>query len=96
MHTSRYTRQWFAGHRVMELMNAPVNSPDLNPIENYWANITRDWINVFPRTKERLEDYIVERWEAERHNPQYFLNLYNSMPYRMQAVIDNNGGMTKY
>lgn len=96
MHTSRYTRQWFAGHQVMVLMNAPVNSPDLNPIENFWAKITHDWINVFPRTKDRLEDYIVQCWEAERYNSQYFLNLYNSMAYRMQAVIDNNGGMTKY
>ncbi len=77
-------------------MNAPVNSPDLNPIENLWAKMVRDWATVYPRNRERLEDYIVERWENERNNPQYFQNLYNSMPYRMQAVIDNNGGITKY
>lgn len=77
-------------------MKAPAYSPDLNPIENLWAEMMYDWETVFPRNRARLEDYIVERWEAGRNNPQYFLNLYASMPYRMQAVIDNNGGMTKY
>lgn len=45
---------------------------------------------------DMLEDYIVERWERMRANPQYFENIYRSMPNRMRAVINNNGGPTKY
>lgn len=93
VHTSKLTRQWFARHPELELIGSPVNSPDLNPIENLWADMVRD---IFPRNVERLEDYVVQRWEEKRNNPQYFKNLYASMPYRIQAVIENNGGITKY
>lgn len=96
MHKSILTTQWFASHPELELMHAPVNSPDLNTIENFWAKMVYIWKDVFPRNEKTLEKYVVERWEAERNNPQYFRNLYDSMPLRMQAVLDNNGGMTKY
>lgn len=94
MHTSLYTRNWFATHPQLELLIAPPNSPDLNPIENFWTEMTRDWQNL--RNKDTLDDYIVERLQQMRANPQYFHNIYKSMPYRMRAVIDNNGGPTKY
>lgn len=73
-----------------------MNSPDLNPIENFWAQMTRDWKSVFPRNRANLERCIVENWERMRGEPQYFRNLYDSMPRRMNAVIDNNGGATRY
>ncbi|KAJ6650176.1 Transposable element Tcb1 transposase [Pseudolycoriella hygida] len=96
IHTSRVTQRWFAAHPGLVLINAPVNSPDLNPIENLWAELMRDWKDVYPRNKERLKQYIFERWEAKRYDLQYFQNLYASMPNRMKAVIDANGGPTKY
>lgn len=96
MHTSGYTRNWFATHPELELLIAPPNSPDLNPIENFWAETTREWQNVYPRNRETLETHIIERWEQMRAKPQYFANIYRSMPSRMRAVIDNNGGPTKY
>lgn len=77
-------------------MNAPVISPDLNPIENFWAKMVYDWRSVFPRNRRTLEDYIVERWEQGRNDPLYFENLFDSMPQRLQAVLDNNGGITRY
>lgn len=90
------TRRWFAQHPQMETMNAPVNSPDLNPIENFCGELTRDWVSVFPRNKDTLDAYVVQRWEQWRGNTQYFRNLYDSMPRRMQTVIDTNGAITKY
>lgn len=96
MHTSKKSRQWFTTHPELEMLVAPPNSPDLNPIENFWAETTRDWRTVFPRNRETLEPYIVQRWEEWRGRTQYFRNLYDSMPQRMRAVIDNNGGPTKY
>ncbi len=90
------TRGWFAQHQQLEVLHAPVNSPDLNPIENFWAELTRDWVNVFPRNKATLERYVVERWEEWRGHTRYFERLYDSMPHRLNAVIDSNGAITKY
>lgn len=95
-HTSRLTREWLKAHPEIELLNAPTNSPDLNPIENFWAEMTREWQSVFPRNMAKLESYVVERWEEWRGQTQYFENLYDSMPHRINQVIDNNGGATKY
>lgn len=58
--------------------------------------MTRGWQNVFPRNRETLDPYIVENWEKWRGEHQYFANLYASMPHRMRAVIDANGGHTRY
>lgn len=87
------TRRWFAQHQQMELLNAPLNSPDLNPIENFWGELTRVWVNVFPRNRAKLDAYVVQRWEEWRGDTQYFRNLYDSMPQRLRAVIDSNGAI---
>lgn len=90
------TRRWLAQHPELEVLDAPVNSPDLNPIENFWAELTRDWVSVFPRNLDTLETYVVQRWEEWRGQTQYFQNLFDSMPQRLNKVIENNGGPTKY
>ncbi|KAG4072811.1 hypothetical protein HA402_009634 [Bradysia odoriphaga] len=96
IHTSRMTTQWFAQRPQLEVLNAPVNSPDLNPIENFWGELCRDWVSVFPRDLANLETYVVQRWEEYRGQTQYFQNLFDSMPDRMKEVIDKNGAATKY
>ncbi len=90
------TRRWFGQHPELEVLNAPVNSPDLNPIENFWGELTRDWASVFPRNLATLETHVVQRWEDWRGQTQYFRNLFDSMPRRLNKVIDTNGAATKY
>lgn len=77
-------------------LNAPANSPDLNPIENVWAKTTHGWKSVYPRNVENLDEQVQRNWEKLREDPDYFKNLYESMPTRLNAVIDANGGHTKY
>lgn len=89
-------KKWFSEHPELDVLATPANSPDLNPIENVWAESTRNWKTVFPRNKTTLEASIVQSWEKLRERPEYFKNLYESMPRRLNAVIDNNGGPTKY
>ena len=74
----------------------PANSPDLNPIENLW-HILRDRIRkrkVQPRTKEALIEALQEEWV--KLDMKIVNDLIDSMPRRLQAVIDAKGGATKY
>jgi len=74
----------------------PSNSPDLNPIENLWhilkANIRKRKHQA--RTREELIQVVMEEWE--KLDMTMVNNLIDSMPRRMQAVIDAKGGPTKY
>ena len=74
----------------------PSNSPDLNPIENLW-HILRSNIRKRkhqPRTKEELIKVLMEEWE--KLDMKNINDLIDSMPRRMQAVIEAKGGPTKY
>jgi transposase len=94
-HKAKVCRQWFQDHGF-EVLEWPAYSPDLNPIENLWAEL-----------KRRLGRYenppggILELWERvqEQWNdiePEYCQNLIESMPYRMSEVLRNNGGPIDY
>jgi hypothetical protein len=83
----------------MEVMKWPARSPDLNIIEHVWhylkervrlqppANNKEDlWSNVL-----HVLDYM---WNEEM--TQKISDRYESLPDRMQAVIDARGGYTRY
>ena len=75
----------------------PANSPDLNPIETVW-----DWIKDYIQEKypevhrsyPRLREAVAEAWNAV--TDEQVRELIRSMPERCQAVIDAQGGHTKY
>ena len=69
----------------------PANSPDLSPIENVWA-ILQDKVNEIdppPSTLEALEKILKDAWS--KISPEVLENLYNSMPGRIQAVLEAKG-----
>jgi hypothetical protein len=74
----------------------PANSSDLNPIENLWhvlrSNIRKR--RYQPRNKKELVTALKEEWV--KLDTRIVNALIDSMPRRMQAVIDANGGVTKY
>ena len=71
----------------------PPYSPDLNPIENLWDNISKR-INLNNcKTLEQLQDEVAQVWAATDKN---FCKVVESMPARCQAVIDANGNHTMY
>jgi hypothetical protein len=78
------------------LLPWPAQSPDLNPIEHLWNHL-----------KTRLEEYeeapkeMGELWERvdkewNEIEPEVCQNLIESMPRRVEAVIQAKGGYTKY
>lgn len=79
----------------------PPNSPDLNPIEAVWCWM-KDYLDFkYPalgsgkqRSLDSLRSNVKEAWDSV---PSEFLaELVRSMPARCRAVIDANGGSTKY
>ncbi len=67
---------------------------DLNPIEHLWSILKRKVeVRKFSNTHQ-LRDAIMEEWK--RTPVATCEALVNSMPKRVKAVLENNGGHTKY
>lgn len=96
VHTGRAVRRWFEEQRRLDLLAWPSNSCDLNPIENIWADIVNVWEPAEERTSQQLMLHMVDEWEVLRRKPQLVYNHIASLPQRLQSVIENVGGWTRY
>lgn len=92
-HTARFTQAWHTYYGFNK-MTWPANSPDLNPIENVWRLLKYRIGKRFPRTISELRAIIIEEWD--KLEPKDYLHYIHEMPQRCQAVLDNNGGHTKW
>ena len=69
-------------------------SPDLNPIENVWKRL-KDRVQARnPTSHEDGWRKAQEEWA--NIEPEFYAALVDSMPRRIQAVIDNKYYATKY
>ena len=92
-HTARATIALLRANRI-NVLPWPSLSPDLNPIEHIWDEIGQ-------RVRSRVLLYIrdLERFEVEEWNGVAQLTLRNyiaSMRSRCQAVVNANGGNTRF
>uniref|UniRef100_A0A3Q3KU73 Tc1-like transposase DDE domain-containing protein n=1 Tax=Mastacembelus armatus TaxID=205130 RepID=A0A3Q3KU73_9TELE len=78
-------------------MEWPALSPDLNPIENLWDQLSRrvEGCNPAPQNLNDLRAALQEEWNTM---PQQTISvtIVNSMRRRCQAVINLQGHMTSY
>ena len=95
-HKSKIVTAWFQERLHISLIDWPGNSPDLNPIENVWAWMKSQLRDSKATSLPQLQREITELWVLRMDNIQYLKNLVESMPRRLQAVIDGNGNLTKY
>ena len=82
--------------RTQGLRSLPLSafSPDLNPIEHVWDYLGKRVQERTPQNLQQLQAILREEWELI---PQEFLNnLVASMRRRIGAVIEAEGGHTKY
>jgi transposase len=84
------------GQLKFHVMPWPSQSPDLNPIENLW-NIIKDALDDRidrPSNLDELFQFVKEEWEKVPKD--YLRNLVDNLPRRIQDVIKNKGGSTRY
>lgn len=94
-HTSKVVKAYLTNAQF-NVMNWPSQSPDLNPIENIWGHIKHKLQKrtIGPSSLNDIFDFVKREWEAL--GKDYLLDLIHSMPRRIEAVIKNKGGSTKY
>ncbi len=92
-HTSKTTTALLNTLRV-KVMDWPSMSPDLNPIEHLWGILKRKVEERKVSNIQQLRDVVMEEWK--RTPVTTCEALVNSMPKRVKAVLENNGGHTKY
>ena len=81
------------GDRQKEVLDWPVYSPDLNPIENFWA-LFKNSLRGQIVTWEKLEEKVMKVWN--NINPEVVRNLISSYEIRLVKVINNHGKLTGY
>ena len=92
-HISKTTTALLKRLRV-KVMDWPSMSSNLNPIEHLWGILKRKVEVCKVSNICHLRDVIMEEWKSI---PVATCEaLVNSMPRRVKAVLDNDGGHTKY
>lgn len=92
-HTAHVVKEWLLYYAPRQL-HTPPQSPDLNVIEHVWEILERKIRKHAITSAPMLKNMLQEEWL--RITPIELENLVASMPRRLQAVIDANGGPTKY
>lgn len=94
-HRSKVAEEFFKKKRVPRLAWPP-SSPDLNIIEQVWDQLDRlvRAREALPRNRNELWDALQEEWLNISQDS--IDRLFESMPRRVQAVIEARGGNTRY
>lgn len=95
IHTARIVKD-FLRKSAFKVLEWPPNSPDLNPIENLWADISRK-LEEYPDSPKNLDE-LWQRFEDIWTNTSidYLHSLYESMPKRIRSLYENKGGHIAY
>lgn len=94
-HTSKKAKEFLASHHI-NVLDWPAQSPDLNPIEHLWTCLKRALSSY--RLNCTSTQALWERVELEWNqiSSELCARLVESMPARIQAVIQAKGRHTKY
>jgi len=94
-HTAERVQQWLE-KRPFKTLIWPAQSPDMNPIEHLWAIMKRK-LNKY----ENPPNGMIQLWERIKTiwnniDEDICINLIESMPRRIEAVLKAKGKWTDY
>jgi len=96
VHTSRLVQAWFDANPDIQQIRWPPKSPDLNPIENVWAQMKLSWTAGQLRTREALREHVHQVWNQLSLRQHYTQNLINSMRRRLELILAKDGYWIPY
>ena len=85
-----HSRHVFTGAKVAALLS------DLNIVENVWGHMIMEWDCRREPTSEALQAHVRDSWGTFERRPNMISNMARSMPRRLAAVIEAQGGHIKY
>jgi len=95
VHRAQKVKRWIEKNSI-NVIPWPPQSPDLNPIENIWAELERKIRSKKVRPRNKREFFGVLENEWYNLNLDYLNRLIDSMPYRVNEVVKNKGYPTRY
>jgi len=93
-HTAAKTRKWIKDEKMDVIDPWPAHSPDLNIIENVWGMLKERLGYLDIRSIDELWRSAQSVWN--QIGLQEVRNCVESMPRRLRAVVEAQGGHTKY
>ena len=94
-HKAAAANIWKENNNVM-VLPWPAQSPDLNPIENFWQDLKRRLRLKNYKSKNKIELFDLLKEEWFNTNPEKINKLIDSMPRRVDAVLKSGGNPTRY
>ena len=94
-HVSKKAMKHFAEKKI-QLLDWPPSSPDLNPIENFWAIVKRRIRMKGAHSRQTIIQEFIRIWYHDEDLLDICRSLVDSMSDRVQAVISAKGGHSSY
>jgi hypothetical protein len=97
IHTTKKVKSWFEEHQnIIKYLPWSAQLPDLNIIEPLWGVLEQRIRSKFPppASLKQLANALVEEWDNILL--ETIQTLYESIPRRIAAVLQANGGPTPY
>jgi len=95
VHKAKLSAVFLAQAKINKLPNWPPQSPDLNPIENVWKILKTNVQELYdPKSVSEMQEALKQAWNNFPN--QTLINIIKSMPQQMQAVLDADGGPTRW
>ena len=94
-HTSKLAK-WFLAKQPFSVLPWPSSSPDMSIIEHSWDYVDRQICqrDVLPTSEENLWEILQEEWA--KIPLDYINKLYDSLPHRVQELLNVKGSHTSY